>query len=84
MRSLRRKSPIGATTWSSDDPSDAKQVKENLKVWPLDEYNVKLLNEVHPKSWEVSGLKGGDGYYDFVAIGAGAGGLVSSRQVGAI
>ena len=81
MTSLKQSGAFAVASWSPDDASDVKQVKEDLKVWPLDEYNVKLLNEVHPKSWEASGEKDEDGYYDFIAIGAGAGGLVSSRQV---
>jgi len=71
--------------WSGDD---VQQAKDQHNIWPLDEYNIKLLNEVHPKSWTNSNTNG-DGkdenindeqIFDFIAIGAGAGGLVSSRQ----
>ena len=59
---------------SPDDITLAK----SLSIWPLDEANVELLNEVrhreyvNPEPLEM---------YDLVVIGAGAGGLVSSRQV---
>ena len=59
---------------SSEDISLAK----SLSISPLDDANVNLLNEVrhrnyvNPKPLEM---------YDLVVIGAGAGGLVSSRQV---
>jgi len=67
------------TSWSKDD---VQKAKDQLKVWPLDEYNTKLLNEVHPKSWNNKdrNLEEEEQVFDFVAIGAGAGGLVSSRQ----
>jgi len=73
------------TKWSGND---LQQAKDQHKMWPLDEYNIKLLNEVHPKSW-ANGNTDEDGEeeevsdeqtFDFIAIGAGAGGLVSSRQ----
>jgi len=73
------------TKWSSDD---VQQAKDQHKIWPLDEYNIKLLNEVHPKAWENKNADGNseekgtndEQIFDFIAIGAGAGGLVSSRQ----
>ena len=68
------------SSWSTTDPSHSKAAKEHLKVWPLDNDNAKLLNEVHPKSWSTEGTDP-ETVYDFIAIGAGAGGLVSSRQV---
>ena len=58
-------------------PDDISLAK-SLSILPLDDANVNLLNEVrhrnyiNPKPLEV---------YDLVVIGAGAGGLVSSRQV---
>ena len=70
--------------WSTDSAQDSEQAREQLNIWPLDEFNVKLLNEVHPKSW-VPGIdtakdeEEGE-LYDFIAVGAGAAGLVSSRQ----
>ena len=57
---------------------DDNSLAQSLHIWPLDEPNVNLLNEVHHRSYmnprpvEI---------YDLVVIGAGAGGLVSSRQV---
>lgn len=77
------------TEWSGDD---VQQAKDQHNMWPLDEYNIKLLNEVHPKSWANNANTNADDdgeyegannemVFDFIAIGAGAGGLVSSRQV---
>jgi pyruvate/2-oxoglutarate dehydrogenase complex dihydrolipoamide dehydrogenase (E3) component len=68
-------------TWSASNPNDSKDAKDRLKIWPLDDDNVKLLDEVHPKSWPNHKGTNPDMVYDFIAIGAGAGGLVSSRQV---
>ena len=72
-----------STTWSSED---ADVIKDEFQVWPLDEYNLELLNQVHPKSWSNENDSAADNnddsaVYDLVVIGAGAGGLVSSRQV---
>ena len=80
------------SSWSIGNKNDVDTVKSKLHMWPLDEYNIKLLNEVHPKNWSNTKKEGGkeDGSsdsnsdvktYDLIAIGAGAGGLVSSRQV---
>ena len=80
-------------SWSMKDDNDVQTVKSKLHVWPLDEYNVKLLNEVHPKHWsndkrkkqkamdDNDNLEENVQSYDFIALGAGAGGLVTSRQV---
>jgi len=68
----------GSNFWTTST-NDAAQARDELKVWPLDEYNTKLLNEVHPKDWP-SSTKSNIEEYDLVVIGAGAGGLVSSRQ----
>ena len=74
-----------SSTWSSED---ADVIKDEFQVWPLDEYNLELLNQVHPKSWSNENESTADNnnddentVYDLVVIGAGAGGLVSSRQV---
>lgn len=69
-------------TWNHENIQDSLIVKDKLNIWPLDENNAKLLNEVHPKEWDVSAYSqdSGDVVYDLIAIGAGAGGLVSSRQ----
>jgi Pyruvate/2-oxoglutarate dehydrogenase complex, dihydrolipoamide dehydrogenase (E3) component, and related enzymes len=66
------------SSWSASNPQDCKDAKDKLNIWPLDDYNARLLNEVRPKSWKHANP---DVIYDFIAIGAGAGGLVSSRQV---
>jgi len=47
------------------------------RVWPLDELNTELLDNVHPPDWQ-DPLVGADDVYDLVVIGAGAGGLVTS------
>lgn len=52
---------------------------EHVGVWPLDEHNAKLLDAVHPRSWETP-HRPDDFVYDLVAVGAGAGGLVSAKQ----
>ena len=44
-------------------------------VTPLDEHNVKLLDNVHPAKW-IDPVP--EGNYNMVVIGAGAGGLVTS------
>ncbi|WP_163336086.1 mercuric reductase [Desulfopila sp. IMCC35008] len=48
---------------------------EERGVFPLDEHNVKLLNNVHPKEWTDPEPQD---MYNLVVIGAGAGGLVSA------
>jgi hypothetical protein len=45
------------------------------KVWPLDEHNLALLDNVRPRSWIDPP---GRGVYNLVVIGAGAGGLVTA------
>jgi hypothetical protein len=65
--------------WKANDPEQALEAKE-LGVWPLDASNAELLNEVHPREFLMSCDKPHE-IYDLIAIGAGAGGLVSSRQV---
>ncbi len=70
--------------WSNQSTKDIQTVKSQFHVWPLDEYNVQLLNEVHPKTWPSEKEENQPKQiieYDLIAIGAGAGGLVSSRQV---
>ena len=77
------------TTTSPWTPGNAEQENEarsKLDIWPLDEYNAQLLNQVHPRGYEdvpKTTIKPHD-VYDLIAIGSGAGGLVSSRQVRAI
>jgi hypothetical protein len=43
--------------WTPSDPEQLEQAKERLEVWPLDEYNAKLLNEVHPLGYTQSSPK---------------------------
>jgi len=73
-----------STPWSTADPDHVRDAKKRLQVWPLDEYNAHLLDEVHPRDYYSSSKAVSDEavppVYDLVAIGAGAGGLVSSRQ----
>lgn len=40
--------------WTPNDPEQVREAKEKLEVWPLDEYNAALLNEVHPRGYEKS------------------------------
>lgn len=48
-----------------------------LQVSPVDEHNAALLNHVAPLDWQNPAPQW---EYDLVAIGAGAGGLVSAKQ----
>jgi pyruvate/2-oxoglutarate dehydrogenase complex dihydrolipoamide dehydrogenase (E3) component len=48
---------------------------ETIGVFPLDEHNARLLDNVHPKKWLDPEPKSP---YNLVVIGAGAGGLVSA------
>jgi len=60
------------------DPNLAGFDQVNLAaggISPLDEYNIELLNCVHPKQWREPKPKT---RYNLVVIGAGAGGLVSA------
>lgn len=67
------------TPWTAGDVEQAKQAAEELDVWPLDEANAALLNEVHPRGY-VQSTDTPHQVYDLIAIGSGAGGLVSSKQ----
>ena len=51
-----------------------------MDVWPLDDSNVALLDAVHPRDWKDPEPPSSEAEYDLIAIGAGAGGLVSSKQ----
>eukprot|EP00298_Acanthocystis_sp_HF-20_P004079 c14418_g2_i1.p1 GENE.c14418_g2_i1~~c14418_g2_i1.p1 ORF type:complete len:678 (-),score=342.32 c14418_g2_i1:21-2033(-) len=53
----------------------------NESVSPLDEHNIKLLDCVHPPQWVNPTY---DGYYNLVAIGGGAGGLVATSAGAAV
>lgn len=60
-----------------DASCDAARIGD--EDWPLDEHNVKLLDCVHPRSWQ-NPVRPPDFIYDLIAVGAGAGGLVSAKQ----
>ena len=68
----------GEHGWSDADAAAAR----GIGVWPLDTHNKKLLDAVHPYDWKDPEPKPPDFVYDLIAIGAGAGGLVSSKQSG--
>jgi len=52
---------------------------EEIGVFPLDTHNATLLDQVAPKDW-INPTPAEGFVYDLIALGAGAGGLVSSRQ----
>jgi hypothetical protein len=43
----------GSKAWTENDPDQILEAKK-LDVWPLDEFNAALLNEVHPRGYEKS------------------------------
>lgn len=43
--------------WIPNDPQQSAEAKKSLDIWPLDEYNAKLLNEVHPRNYIRSTLE---------------------------
>ena len=67
------------SSWEPKNPDHVEDARSKLNVWPLDEYNAVLLDEVHPRDYLTSAEKPHE-IYDLIAIGAGAGGLVSSKQ----
>jgi pyruvate/2-oxoglutarate dehydrogenase complex dihydrolipoamide dehydrogenase (E3) component len=71
-------SEMSAAPWSAGDSLHEEQAREELEIWPLDESNVILLNQVHPRTYDIN--REPHEVYDLIAIGAGAGGLVSSKQ----
>lgn len=70
---------MSATSWIPGNPEQEREAKEKLNIWPLDEYNANLLNQVHPYQY-IQSTETPHEVYDLIAIGAGAGGLVSSKQ----
>ena len=62
------------------DLIDKKDQHVVSQVWPLDEYNTNLLNNVHPPSWQDPNPHNADGTYtyDMVVIGGGTGGLITA------
>ena len=71
-------SPDTCKPWTENDPSQVEAAK-SLDVWPLDKHNAALLNEVHPLGYKKSPNAPHE-IYDLIAIGSGAGGLVSAKQ----
>ncbi len=67
----------GQRSWSAAGLEDDAR---SLNVWPLDEHNIRTLDAVHPLVWEDPEEPPAE--YDLIAIGAGAGGLVSAKQSG--
>jgi len=55
---------------------------DEVEICPLDEHNVKLLDNVHPASW--INPQGERNKYNLVVIGAGSGGLVSAAGASGI
>ena len=80
--STRIMSSTSSAPWTAGDPAQAKQAAKELDIWPLDESNAALLNELHPRGYTQS-CETPHEEYDLIAIGSGAGGLVSSKQVSA-
>ena len=84
-------STSSSSTWRPHPHATPEDVDlaSSLSIWPLDSSNADLLNEVRHREYvnpiphhpAEDGGGGGGGCYDLAVIGAGAGGLVSSRQV---
>ena len=72
--------PQQCEPWDSQNPQHIIKAQEELRIWPLDEYNIQLLNEVHPIHYTMNSNETTVLEYDLIAIGSGAGGLVSSKQ----
>jgi len=68
-----------ASAWTAFDKVQEEEARTRLEIWPLDEENAKLLNEVHPRNY-IQSTSTPHEIYDLIAIGAGAGGLVTSKQ----
>lgn len=77
---IRQKTHRTTTMVWTPNSSEQKSMSDELSIAPLDEYNAKLLNEVRPLDYKNPTVQQGT-VWDLVVIGAGAGGLVSSRQV---
>ena len=72
----RRMKMTKSNSWNENDSEIAR---DDLNIWPLDEFNIELLNQVHPKEWKEDDVDE-DTVFDLVVIGSGAGGLVSAKQ----
>lgn len=57
------------------DDTEQSTVHVQSSFWPLDDQNVKLLDNVRPPEWIGPQF---DGVYNLVVIGAGSGGLITS------
>ena len=71
------KAKIDAQNWAASDHTLPARARE-LGVWPLDAANAELLDAVRPRNWRDP--SSADVVYDLLVIGAGAGGLISSKQ----
>jgi len=67
-----------ASAWTAFDKVQEEEARTRLEIWPLDEENAKLLNEVHPRNY-IQSTSTPHEIYDLIAIGAGAGGLVTCK-----
>lgn len=54
-----------------------KDIHVAQQIWPLDEHNQSLLNNVHPPGW-VDPIPKNNDFYDLVVIGGGTAGLVTA------
>jgi len=65
------------STWqeSLNEEKVIQSASEDLKITPLDSYNASLLDQVHPRAYDNPQPQT---IYNMVAIGAGAGGLVTA------
>ncbi|KAL3927559.1 MAG: hypothetical protein SGPRY_002767 [Prymnesium sp.] len=70
---------MAALSWSSPAGEHALEARE-AGVWPLDEHNAALLDAVYPLSWPEPQPEDTHSAFDLIAIGSGAGGLVTSKQ----
>lgn len=63
--------------WSNSTLDGSSDIPDHIytPLWPLDEHNIKLLDNVHPPQWIEPVF---DGTYNVIVIGAGSGGLVTS------
>lgn len=73
----RRINTMSTETWTAGNAQQSEEARKDLNIWPLDEFNASLLNQVHPRNFQ---SQTPHEEYDLIALGAGAGGLVSSKQ----
>jgi hypothetical protein len=76
---LDRKLCGAMSEWIPYDEIQEEEARLELATWPLDEFNARTLNEVHPRNYFQSTSEPHE-IYDLIAIGSGAGGLVSSKK----